>query len=87
MSTFHTGLTGDLSLSQLGKPNGFASLNNEGKLVETQVPTSLKADVSFLIGQIFYSTSNESQDGPSNVILTPGGLYEAVFGTTKWMVI
>lgn len=72
MSTFHTGLTGDLSSSRLGKPGGFAPLGLDNKVPSINLPTGLAGGLALQGG---YDASTNTPDLTAGAQQNDGALY------------
>jgi len=80
MSTFNTGLTGDLSLSRLGKPGGFAPLGLDNKIPSINLPTSLAGGLALQGG---YDASTNTPDLTVGAQQSDGSLYIVIVEGTQ----
>ena len=72
MSTFYTGLTGDLSIARLGKPGGFAPLGPDNKIPSTNLPAGLTGGLSLQGG---YDANTNTPDLTAAPQQNDGALY------------
>lgn len=72
MSTFNTGLTGDLSLSRLGKPGGFAPLGLDNKVPSINLPAGLAGGLALQGG---YDANSNIPDLTAGAQQSNGNLY------------